>query len=81
VTAAAISSSRSTPASGICIFFDGVLAKESIVGRSDDSAWTDRVDANSAADLNDIFYFGQVVTHGGFAAAGPALRITKSKLS
>jgi DNA-binding transcriptional LysR family regulator len=32
-------------------------------------------------DLNDIFYFSQVVTHGGFTAAGRALHIPKSKLS
>jgi DNA-binding transcriptional LysR family regulator len=32
-------------------------------------------------DLNDLFYFGQVVAHGGFAAAGRVLRIPKSKLS
>ncbi len=33
------------------------------------------------ADLNDYFYFAQVVKHGGFAAAGRALREPKSKLS
>jgi DNA-binding transcriptional LysR family regulator len=32
-------------------------------------------------DLNDYFYFTQVVTHGGFAAAGRALQMPKSKLS
>jgi DNA-binding transcriptional LysR family regulator len=32
-------------------------------------------------DLNDIFYFSQVVSHGGFAAAGRALHVPKSKLS
>jgi len=32
-------------------------------------------------DLNDLFYFGQVVAHGGFAPAGRTLRIPKSKLS
>ena len=32
-------------------------------------------------DLNDIFYFSQVVTHGGFAAAGRVSHIPKSKLS
>jgi DNA-binding transcriptional LysR family regulator len=32
-------------------------------------------------DLNDLFYFAEVVTHGGFAAAGRALRLPKSKLS
>jgi DNA-binding transcriptional LysR family regulator len=32
-------------------------------------------------DLNDIFYFSQVVTHGGFAAAERVLQIPKSKLS
>lgn len=32
-------------------------------------------------DLNDVFYFSQVVTHGGFTAAGRALSLPKSKLS
>jgi DNA-binding transcriptional LysR family regulator len=32
-------------------------------------------------DLNEILYFSQVITHGGFAAAGRALRVPKSKLS
>ncbi|KQM18434.1 LysR substrate-binding domain-containing protein [Novosphingobium sp. Leaf2] len=32
-------------------------------------------------DLNDLAYFAQVVRHGGFAAAGRALREPKSKLS
>ena len=32
-------------------------------------------------DLNDLFYFNQVVLHGGFTAAGRALRLPKSKLS
>lgn len=32
-------------------------------------------------DLNDLYYFAQVVDHGGFAAAGRALGIPKSKLS
>lgn len=32
-------------------------------------------------DLNDLFYFKEVVAHGGFAAAGRALRLPKSKLS
>jgi len=32
-------------------------------------------------DLNDLFYFAEVVAHGGFAAAGRALREPKSKLS
>ena len=32
-------------------------------------------------DLNDLFYFVQVVDHGGFAAAGRALGLPKSKLS
>ncbi|WP_165932907.1 LysR family transcriptional regulator [Rhizobium sp. BK251] len=32
-------------------------------------------------DLNDLFYFSEVVSHGGFAAAGRALRLPKSKLS
>lgn len=32
-------------------------------------------------DLNDLFYFVKVVEHGGFAPAGRALGIPKSKLS
>ena len=32
-------------------------------------------------DLNDLAYFAEVVRHGGFAAAGRALREPKSKLS
>jgi DNA-binding transcriptional LysR family regulator len=35
----------------------------------------------SRADLNDLVYFAEVVAHGGFAAAGRALREPKSKLS
>ncbi|WP_303831773.1 LysR family transcriptional regulator [Asticcacaulis taihuensis] len=33
------------------------------------------------SDLNDLAYFAEVITHGGFAAAGRALREPKSKLS
>lgn len=32
-------------------------------------------------DLNDLYYFAKVVEHGGFAAAGRALGVAKSKLS
>lgn len=32
-------------------------------------------------DLNDLYYYVQVVDHGGFAPAGRALRMPKSKLS
>jgi len=32
-------------------------------------------------DLNDMYYFAQVVEHGGFSPAGRALGIPKSKLS
>jgi DNA-binding transcriptional LysR family regulator len=32
-------------------------------------------------DLNDLFYFARVVEHGGFAPAGRALGLPKSKLS
>jgi DNA-binding transcriptional LysR family regulator len=32
-------------------------------------------------DLNDLYYFTQIVEHGGFAAAGRSLGIPKSKLS
>lgn len=34
-----------------------------------------------ARDLNDLYYFVQVVDHGGFAPAGRALGVPKSKLS
>ena len=32
-------------------------------------------------DLNDLYYYVQVVDHGGFAPAGRALGMPKSKLS
>ncbi|HSV79104.1 MAG TPA: LysR family transcriptional regulator [Ramlibacter sp.] len=32
-------------------------------------------------DLNDMFFFAEVVDHGGFASAGRALDVPKSKLS
>ena len=32
-------------------------------------------------DLNDFFFFVQVVDRGGFTAAGRALRVPKSTLS
>jgi DNA-binding transcriptional LysR family regulator len=32
-------------------------------------------------DLNDLLYFAEVVDHGGFAAAGRAMGVPKSKLS
>lgn len=32
-------------------------------------------------DLNDFFYFVQVVDRGGFTAAGRALRVPKSTLA
>ena len=32
-------------------------------------------------DLNDLYYFVQVVRNGGFAPAGRALGIPKSRLS
>ena len=32
-------------------------------------------------DLNDLYFFAQVVSHGGFAPAGRVLKIPKSKLS
>lgn len=32
-------------------------------------------------DLNDLYYFAEVVEHGGYAAAGRALGVPKSKLS
>jgi DNA-binding transcriptional LysR family regulator len=32
-------------------------------------------------DLNDLYYFAQVVEHQGFAPAGRALNMPKSKLS
>ncbi|ALX12525.1 LysR family transcriptional regulator [Burkholderia cepacia JBK9] len=36
---------------------------------------------DKARDLNDLYYFVQVVEHGGFAPAGRALDMPKSKLS
>jgi hypothetical protein len=32
-------------------------------------------------DLNELLFFAEVVDHGGFAAAGRALGIPKSRLS
>ena len=32
-------------------------------------------------DLNDLYYYAQVVDHGGFAPAGRALSVPKSSLS
>src|SRR5262245_52247792 len=32
-------------------------------------------------DLNDLYYFAEVVDHGGFAPAGRAIGVPKSKLS
>ena len=32
-------------------------------------------------DLNDLVYFAEVVNRGGFAAAGRALNLPKSRLS
>jgi DNA-binding transcriptional LysR family regulator len=32
-------------------------------------------------DLNDLYYFGEIVRHGGIAAAERATREPKSKLS
>lgn len=32
-------------------------------------------------DLNDYFYYAEVVNHGGFAAASRAIKQPKSKLS
>jgi DNA-binding transcriptional LysR family regulator len=32
-------------------------------------------------DLNDLYYYAQVVEHGGFAAAGRVIGVPKSKLS
>src|ERR1700743_1318647 len=37
--------------------------------------------ADSAASLNDFFYFAKVVEHGGYARAARALEIPKSRLS
>src|SRR5689334_11922686 len=42
-------------------------------GGLDDGAWM--------LDLNDLYYFVQVVDRGGFTAAGRVLRIPKSTLS
>ena len=35
----------------------------------------------SQPDLNDLYFFAQVVERGGFAAAGRALGVPKSRLS
>jgi DNA-binding transcriptional LysR family regulator len=44
--------------------------------------WNDEVKDNSMQqDLNDLFFFAQVVEHGGFAPAGRALGVPKSRLS
>ncbi|WP_197058975.1 LysR family transcriptional regulator [Paracoccus sanguinis] len=32
-------------------------------------------------DLNDLYYFVQVIEHGGFSPAGRALGVQKSRLS
>src|SRR5882762_6256425 len=37
--------------------------------------------SGSMQDLNDLYYFAQVVERGGFAAAARALGVPKSKLS
>jgi len=42
---------------------------------------TQRPTNRTMQDLNDLYYFVQVVDHGGFAAAGRALDMQKSKLS
>jgi DNA-binding transcriptional LysR family regulator len=41
----------------------------------------DLEDQGVMQDLNDFYYFAEVVAHGGFAAASRALNIPKSKLS
>jgi DNA-binding transcriptional LysR family regulator len=38
-------------------------------------------DNDAMEDLNDLFYYAQVVEHGGFAEAGRSLGIPRSKLS
>jgi DNA-binding transcriptional LysR family regulator len=40
--------------------------------------WNDEM---AFPDLNDLYFFAAVVTHGGFAPAGRALGVPKSKLS
>jgi hypothetical protein len=42
---------------------------------------SNEMDDVSMLNLNDFFYFVQVVDHGGFTAAGRLLRIPKSTLS
>ena len=39
------------------------------------------MDDGTVLDLNDFFYFVQVVDRGGFTAAGRTLRIPKSTMS
>ena len=36
---------------------------------------------DAGGDLNDLYYFAKVVEYGGFAPAGRALGMPKSKLS
>ncbi len=52
---------------------------KAVVGKNRLQSSTDRT--MTAPDLNDLHYFAQVVEHGGFAPAGRALGIPKSKLS
>ena len=40
-----------------------------------------RATPGHAVDLNDLFYYAQVVEHGGFTQAGRALGLPKAKLS
>ena len=50
---------------------DGKICPQQSYARNDDGM----------RDLNDLYYFVQVVDHGGFAPAGRALGMPKSKLS
>ena len=49
--------------------------------KKDDGILTHRSMIGTMQDLNDLYYFVQIVDHGGFAPAGRALGIPKSKLS
>ena len=54
------------------------MVGEDSLARTDCSEmWEDR----SMLNLNDVFYFVQVVNHGGFTAAGRVLHVAKSTLS
>ncbi len=52
-----------------------------IAGQSGTLRSENRTIGTDVQDLNDLYFFAEVVAHGGFAPAGRALRLPKSKLS